>query len=129
MTFRIASAGPTGLPRTTSATRRHFCGEIRAWRSLAKVCMALLRRRLAVAAVRFEGARRSELAELVPYHVLGHQHRHVIAAVVDRDRQTDHLGRDHRAAGPGLNRAAVVLCSRDLHLLRERQIDERTFLQ
>jgi hypothetical protein len=30
MNFSVARALPTALPRTVSATRRHFCGEMRA---------------------------------------------------------------------------------------------------
>ena len=35
----VLSASPTGLPRTRSATRRHFCGEMRAYFSFAETCM------------------------------------------------------------------------------------------
>ena len=68
--------------------------------------------------VPLEGARRRELAELVADHVLGDQHRDVLAAVVHGDRQTDHVGNDHRAARPGLDRLAVVPGRGGLHLLR-----------
>ena len=53
----------------------------------------------------------------------------VLAAVVDGDRQADHVGDHHRAARPGLDRLAVVLrnCGRDLR--RQMQIDERTLFQ
>ena len=65
----------------------------------------------------------------VPDHVLGHEHGDVLLAVVHGERQADHLGDDHRAARPGLDRLAVVLGRRDLHLLRQVQVDERTLLQ
>src|SRR5687768_11205088 len=35
----VESACPTGCPRTMSATSRHFCGEMRAYLSLAATCM------------------------------------------------------------------------------------------
>ena len=41
-----------------------------------------------------EGARRRELAELVPDHVLGHEDRDVLAAVVHRDGVAEHLRDD-----------------------------------
>ena len=64
---------------------------------------------LLVARVRLERARRRELAELVADHVLGDQHRDVLPAVVDGDREADHVRQDHRAARPGLDRLAIVL--------------------
>src|ERR1700693_4181309 len=130
MNFREASATPTPLPRTVSATRRHFCGEMRAWRKRAVTCMAsLCAGHFAIAGVRLEQPRRRKLAELVTDHVLGDEHRDVLPAVVNRDRETDHVGNHHRAARPGLDRPAIVLLHRDLHLLRQVQIHERTFLQ
>ena len=57
-----------------------------------------------------------------------HEHRDVLPAVVHGDREADHVRQDHRAARPGLDRPAIVLVGRDLHLLREVQIDERAFL-
>src|SRR5262245_51582957 len=126
-----ASASPTGWPRTMSATRRHFCGEMRAWRRVADTCIALLRDRLDLLGrgVALENPRRRELAELVADHVLGDEHRHVLAAVVHGDRESDHVRQDHRAPRPGLDRAAVVLVPRRLHLLREVQVHERALLQ
>src|SRR5512133_1776268 len=124
----VASALPTGLPRTMSATRRHFCGEMRAFLSLAATCMALLRGRALVARVTPEGARRGEFAELVADHVLGHEHRDVLLAVVHGNRQADHVRQDHGAARPGLDRSAIVLFRSRGHLLGEVSIDERAFL-
>src|SRR5688572_2618343 len=106
MNFSVLSALFTGLPRTTSATRRHFCGEMRAYFSLASTCICLLLRRgdLLIAGVRLESARRGELAQLVADHVFGHEHRNVLAAVMDRYRQAHHVGHHHRAARPGFDR-------------------------
>src|SRR5208282_2038222 len=130
MNFRQASALPTPLPRTESATSRHFCGEMRAWRSLAVTCMGLLRAgHFAIARVRFEQPCRGEFAEFVTDHVLGHEHRYVLLAVVDCDRQPDHIGDDHGTTRPGLDRPAIVLLRGHLHLLGEVQIHERTLLQ
>jgi hypothetical protein len=79
--------------------------------------------------VRLEGARRGELAELVTHHVLGDEHRNVLASVVHGNREPHHLRHHHRAARPGLDGLAIVLGGGRLHLLGEVQIDERAFLQ
>src|SRR5580700_4050229 len=130
MNFRVASALPTPLPRTASATSRHFCGEMRAWRSRACTCMALLRGGdFAIAGMRLEQSRRRELAQLVTDHVLGDEHRNVLPAVVDRERESDHVGDHHRTTRPGLDRTTIALLRRGLHLLRQVQIDKRAFLQ
>src|SRR5512139_1454373 len=128
LAMAVASTLPTGLPRTMSATRRHFCGEMRAFLSLAATCMALLRGRALVARVTPEGTRRGEFAELVADHVLGHEHGDVLLAVVHGNRQADHVRQDHGAARPGLDRAAIVLLRSRGHLLRKVGIDERAFL-
>src|SRR5699024_2425284 len=52
--------------------------------------------------VALERPRRRELTELVADHVLRDEHRHVLAAVVDRERVADEIGDDGRSAGPGL---------------------------
>src|SRR5512133_538787 len=83
---------------------------------------------LAVAGVRAERARGSELAELVPDHLLRDEDGHVLAAVVDRDRVPDHLGKDRRGAGPG---ADHVLRARGVHRLdavEQALFDERALL-
>src|SRR5205085_9963626 len=83
----------------------------------------LLVRRVAV-----EGARRSELAELHPDHVLIDRHRHELAAVVDIEGQADELRQDRRAARPRLDRrpAAAFVLGR-FRFLQQRKLDERTF--
>src|ERR1700733_13731360 len=98
MNFRTFNALPTGAPRTTSATRRHFCGEMRAYLSFAETSMSGRRHDFLIARVRLEGARRRKLTELVPDHVPGHQHRHMLAAVMHCYRKPHHLGDYHRAA-------------------------------
>src|ERR1051325_2004376 len=72
---------------------------------------------------------RGELAELVPDHLLGDEHRHVLAAVVDRDRVPDHLREDRRGARP---RAHHPLRARGVHLLdpaHEPLLHERPLLR
>src|SRR5579859_5655616 len=128
-TFR---ASPTLLPRIWSATRRAFCEAMRAYLCFAATCICLSSGlhfgfgglTLAVA---LENARGRELAQLVPDHVLADQHWHVLPAVVHRDGETHHLGRDHRAPRPGLDGALVVARHRRRDLLGQVRIDERAF--
>src|SRR5207245_3653820 len=61
-------------------------------------------------------------------HLLGDEHGHVLAAVVDGDRVPDHLGEDRRGARPG---ADHVLLARGVHGLDPAQqplLHERTLL-
>src|SRR5579863_9475277 len=94
----VFSASPTALPRIWSATRRAFCAAMRAYRCVAATCMLIssglrfgagLGGRLALA-VALEDARRGELAQFVPHHVLAHQHGHVLTSVVHGDGETHH---------------------------------------
>ena len=55
-------------------------------------------------------AGRRELAELVADHVLGHQHRHELVAVVDAEGQADELRQDRRAPRPGLDDLVAARC-------------------
>src|SRR5699024_3134739 len=114
-------------PRTWSATRRAFCGEMRAVRSTALASIVISLPGPAVAAVTLEGAGQGELAERVAHHVLVDQHRNVVAAVVHRNRVTHHLRQDHRAARPGLDR--TLAGARGLHLLEQVVVDEGTFFK
>src|SRR5687768_3472682 len=100
MNLSVLSALDASAPRTVSATRRHFCGEIRAYLSFAVASMLGRSLHFLVARVRLEGARRRELAQLVSDHVLGDENRNVLTPVVHGDRQTDHVRDDHRAARP-----------------------------
>jgi hypothetical protein len=80
------------------------------------------------AAVRLEDARGGEFAELVADHVLGDVDGDVGLAVVDTDGVTDELGRDGRAAAPGLDGlAGAGRLGRLLDLLQQVVIDEVTF--
>src|SRR5947209_16098138 len=79
--------------------------------------------------VALEGPRRGELAELVPDHALGDEHRHVLAAVVHGDRVPEHVGDDRRAARPGLDHVLAALVVLNVHLLEQVVVDERTLLQ
>src|SRR5918996_1836235 len=85
--------------------------------------------RLPIPGVPAEGARGRELAQFVSDHLLGHEHRHVLAAVVHGDRMADHLGEDRRRAGP---RSHHPLRARSVHVLDARHqatLDERPLLR
>src|ERR1700722_7260855 len=79
--------------------------------------------------MRFEGARGRELAEFVADHVFGHQHGYMQTAVMHGDGQSDHIGDDHGTPRPGLDRSAIILLARRLHLLGKVQIHEWAFLE
>src|SRR5918993_1499654 len=76
-----------------------------------------------------ECPRGSEFAELVPDHRLGDKHRNVLASVVHGDRVAEHVGDDHRAAGPGLNDVLGALFVFPGYLYKEVLVNERTFFQ
>src|SRR5690606_13970900 len=126
--FSRLTARSADSPRTWSATRRAFCGEMRAVRRIAFASMVIsLLPGLLVATVALERAGHGELAELVPDHVLVDQHRDVVLAVVDGDGVADHFRHDHRTTRPGLDRPLVA--ARGLHLLHQVVVDERALLQ
>ena len=70
-----------------------------------------------------------ELAELVPDHRLRDEHRHVLAAVVHRDRVPEHVRDDRRAARPGAHHLLLALLVHVVDLLHQVVVDERTLLQ
>src|SRR5262245_61572617 len=143
---RSASAVDTFLPRISCATRLSFCGETRRLRATALAALSssargadflpilpsLRRRRrrrparrLLVAGVTVEGARRRELAELVADHLLGDEDRDVLVAVVHAERDADELRQDGRAPAPDLDDLRAPRAARSLGLLQEIAVDER----
>src|SRR4051812_50167148 len=76
-----------------------------------------------------EGARGRELAELVPDHGLGHEHRDVLAAVVHGDRVPEHVGDDRRAPRPGADDGLGALVVLGVHLGEQVVVDEGALLQ
>src|SRR4249920_2697886 len=129
MNLSVLSAFDASAPRTVSATRRHFCGEMRAYLSFAVASMLGRSLHFLVARVRLEGARRRELTQLVTHHVFGDEHWDVLTAVMHGNSQAHHVGDDHRAARPRLDRLAIALGGSRLDLLQQVKIDERTFFQ
>src|SRR4029077_9991612 len=69
-----------------------------------------------------------ELAELVPDHRLRDEHRHVLAAVVHRDRVPDHVRHDRGTARPGTHDLLLALLVHVVDLLRQVLVDEGAFL-
>src|SRR6195952_6164729 len=126
----VFSARPTFLPRIRSATRRPLSADSRTPRTIALVSIvSSLALGLLVGRVTLEGPRQREFAELVADHLVGHVHGDVLLAVVDRDRQSDEIGQDRRAARPGLDRLLVFGGTRPLDLRREVMVDERALLE
>src|SRR5690606_34971088 len=123
LNFSRSRARDAGRPRTWSATRRAFCGEMRTVRRIAFASIVISLTRLLVAAMTLEGPGQGELAKLVADHVLVDEHRNVVATVVHGDGVTNHLRQHHRTARPGLDRTLGV--TRGFHLLDEVVVDER----
>src|SRR6195952_4319025 len=76
-----------------------------------------------------ERARRRELAELVPDHRLGDEHRDVLAAVVHGERVPEHVGDDRRAPRPGADDVLGALVVLRVHLGEQVVVDEGALLQ
>src|SRR4051812_7820206 len=128
------------MSRISSITRRAFIGVTRTCVALANAVLASVSglvmsassaapRPAVVLDVTLEGAGRGKLAELVPDHALGDEHRDVLAAVVHGDRVPEHVGDDRRAPRPGLDDLLAVLVVLLVHLLEQVAVDERALLQ
>src|SRR5436190_18632159 len=74
------------------------------------------------AAVTAEGAGGGELAELVPDHVLLHEHLQELVAVVDLERVAHELRRDRARPGPGPDRLLGPT------LVQRRDLPEQLFV-
>jgi hypothetical protein len=79
---------------------------------------------LAVTSVTSVGTGYRKLSEFVANHVFRNKYWHMLATVVNRDRQANHIRQNHRPARPGLDRSAIVVFCRYCNLLREMYIDE-----
>src|SRR5262249_32199415 len=82
--------------------------------------------RLAVRRVAIERPGRRELAEFVADHLLGHQHRNVLLAVVDAEGEPDELRQNGRAPAPDSDHLVAARRARRLRLLEQIAVDERT---
>src|SRR5512139_1977122 len=125
---RIFSAFSTRRPRIWSATRRPFCAERRVPRKIAETSiMRSLFLRLLVRNVSLEGTRYGKLAQFVADHVFSHKHRHMLAAVMNRNRQTDEVGQHGGTTRPGLDRALVTGAANGLNLFQQMPVNEGAF--
>src|SRR5574343_146639 len=70
-----------------------------------------------------------ELAELVTDHILGDEHRNMLLAIVDRNRQADELGEDRRTTRPGLDRALVAGGANCFDLVDQMRINKRALFE
>src|SRR3989442_1338973 len=93
-----------------------------AWNSRARRALGL-----AVGGMAVERARGRELAELVADHLLGHQHRDVLLAVVDAESQPDELRQDGRAPAPDPDQLVPAGRARCLRFFEQIAVDERAF--
>src|SRR6478609_5747872 len=84
---------------------------------------------LVVLHVAAEGAGGREFAQFVADHGLGHEHRDVLATVVDGDRVPEHRGDDHRATRPGLDDVLGTGFVLDDDLAKQVLVDEGALLK
>ncbi len=76
-----------------------------------------------------EGASERELAKLVPDHGFGDVDGHMLAAVVNGDGVTDHVGDDRRAARPRLDDPLLAFAVELVESAEQALLYERTLLQ
>src|SRR3954453_22741182 len=147
----MSRASCSGRPFTRAMTRRTFVGDMRTYRATARARTGAAAELSAVVAATFspllfrpglaparlavvldvapEGPRGSELPQLVADHRVRDEHRHVLAAVVHRDRVVDHVGDDGGPAGPGPDDGLLARLVEDVHLLEQVVVNERALLQ
>src|SRR3954471_20152287 len=147
----MSRASCSGRPFTRAMTRRTFVGDMRTYRATARARTGAAAELSAVVAATFspllfrpdlaparlavvldvapEGPRGRELAQLVADHRIRDEDRHVLAAVVHRDRVADHVGDDGGPAGPGPDDGLLARLVEDVHLLEQVVVNERALLQ
>src|SRR3982075_2195527 len=76
-----------------------------------------------------ERPRGRELPELVADHRVRHEDRHVLAAVVHRNRVADHVGDDRGPPGPCPDDGLLARLVEYVHLLEQVVVHERALLQ
>src|SRR5215207_9603853 len=128
----------TFRPRIEAATRFSLRALVRTLQTLAMASWPVRRRAFAcllillplgllVGRVAREEAGGRELAQLHADHVFGDEHRDVLLAVVDAERQAHELGHDRRAARPGLDHVLAAGGLNGLGLLEQIPVDKRAF--
>src|SRR6476659_1190126 len=117
------SPGVPSSAKFARSARRPTRTDIQQWRYSSALTLPV------VLDVTLEGPRRGELAELVPDHRLGDEHRDVLAAVVDGEGVTEHVGADDRPTRPGLDDVLGARFVLDIHLLLKVVVDEGALLE
>src|SRR5438105_1432200 len=132
-----ANAEAALLPRIVWATRLSLRGLVRKPRRQACASVSSRRRGAAglpicsasprplVAGVAVEGPGRSKLSELVPDHVLGHEHRNEFVAIIDAEGEPDELGKNGGSARPGPDDLVASRTARFLRFFQQIPIDKR----
>src|SRR5690349_362737 len=130
MNCSIVTACCTFIPRTLSMTRRSFWGEIDRNEVCARTSIIGLPLLLflfdEVAAI---GTSRREFAQLVSDHVLGHIDRHMAAAIVYRNRVSDHLREYGAGPTPGTDHNFFAFLVQLLNFFEQLGADERPLFQ
>ena len=89
-------------------------------------CNGLL---LVIARVTAEGTCRSELAQLVTYHVLRYIDGNELVSIVNCDCVTYKVRGDHTRARPSLDDFFLVRLIHSEHLVFQLNVDKRSFFQ
>src|SRR6185312_13938086 len=147
---RMSRASATGRPLISATTRRTFVGDMCTYLAMARAragsstavgdvisfpLLLLLGPRSSAAGLAVvldvtpEGPRGCELPQLVADHRVGHEHRHVLAAVVHRNRVADHVRDDGGPAGPGPDHGLLARLVEGVHLLEQVVVHEGALLQ
>lgn len=74
-----------------------------------------------------EVARRSELAEFMTDHILGYIDRNELVSVVDGDRLTDEIRRNHTCSRPSLDDRLLIAFGLGDNLCLELRVNEWSF--
>src|SRR5664279_5966317 len=132
MKRRSAAASSTRLPRMARVTRRALRVDPRRYLAVAETRMIRLLlqrgRALGVLPVSAIGAGGGKLTKTMTNHVFGHVHRHVLLAVVDRDRVPDEVREDDRSTRPGLDDPLLIALVHVLDAAEQAGLDERSLL-
>ena len=79
--------------------------------------------------MRLERSRQRELSKAVADHVFSDIHTDKILAVVNEEGVTDEVGRDHRTAGPCLDRALLAGVIELVDFVEKRLLDKGSFFE
>jgi hypothetical protein len=99
------SASVDVFSRTRSMTRRTFWAEMGYERAWAKISCAWLTALpdFLLSHMTTEGTCRGEFTQAVTHHILGNIDGYMPATIMNSNRVTHHLGKNHAGAAPGAN--------------------------